>query len=125
MVVHFIRCPIVKAPWAQSVKAFNRTTLSNHDWPVAKNVLAQDVTAMGWNQRWVSDVTYIRTQVGWLYLAGMMDLYSRTIVGWAMDKYMGVCKLPCQVGSSKLKFSKFNCVNDRLTPSPQIGPLTA
>lgn len=75
---------------ARSVKAFKRTTLSNHDLPVAKNVLAQDFTATGPNQRWVSDITYIRTQVGWLYLAVVMDLYSRAIVGWAMDKHMGV-----------------------------------
>lgn len=73
---------------ARSVKAFKKTTLSNHGLPVAENVLAQDFTASGPNQRWVSDITYIRTQAGWLYLAVVMDLYSRAIVGWAMNKHM-------------------------------------
>jgi len=73
---------------ARSVKAFKKTTLSNHGLPVAQNVLAQDFTASKPNQRWVSDITYIRTQAGWLYLAVVMDLYSRAIVGWAMDKHM-------------------------------------
>lgn len=73
---------------ARSVKAFKKTTLSKHDLPVAENMLTQDFTASEPNQRWVSDITYIRTQAGWLYLAVVMDLYSRAIVGWAMDKHM-------------------------------------
>ena len=75
---------------ARSVKAFKKTTLSNHDLPVAENILAQDFTATEPNQRWVSDISYIRTGVGWLYLAVVMDLFSRAIVGWAMDKHMTV-----------------------------------
>lgn len=75
---------------ARAVKVFKRTTLSNHDLPVAENVLKQDFTATAANQRWVSDITYIRTDAGWLYLAVVMDLFSRAIVGWAMDKHMAV-----------------------------------
>jgi len=74
----------------RAVKAFKRTTITDPALPVASNLLAQDFTASAPNQRWVSDITYIRTMQGWLYLAVIMDLYSRAIVGWAMDKHMTV-----------------------------------
>ena len=51
--------------------------------PSAKNLLNQDFQASAPHQRWVSDITYIRTGEGWLYLAAIMDLYSRRIVGWS------------------------------------------
>lgn len=63
------------------------TTNSNHDYPVAPNLLPQK-RAEGPNQIWVVDVTYVRTAEGWLYLAGVMDLYSRRIVGWCMENHM-------------------------------------
>jgi putative transposase len=63
-----------------------QTTDSNHDLPVAPNVLDQQFEADEPGQKWVSDITYVPTQKGWLYLAAIMDLYSRRIVGWAMDK---------------------------------------
>lgn len=50
--------------------------------------LSQDFSASEPNRRWVSDITYLRTEEGWLYLAVVMDLYSRAIVGWAMDRHM-------------------------------------
>jgi putative transposase len=55
---------------------------------VAKNLLQQDFTAEGPNHRWAGDITYINTQQGWLYLAIIMDLYSRRIVGWSMDRWI-------------------------------------
>ncbi len=55
---------------------------------MAPNLLARDFTAERPNEKWVSDITYIPTGEGWLYLAGVMDLHSRKIVGWAMDKQM-------------------------------------
>lgn len=61
------------------------TTDSNHDLPIAPNHLAQTAPPTGRNQKWVGDITYIETQEGWLYLAAVMDLYSRRIVGWAMS----------------------------------------
>jgi transposase InsO family protein len=61
------------------------TTESNHDLPIAPNHLAQRPPPTGPNQKWVGDITYIQTQEGWLYLASVMDLYSRRIVGWAMS----------------------------------------
>lgn len=64
------------------------TTDSDHDQPVAQNLLAQDFTATAPNQRWVTDITYIPTDEGWLYLSAIQDLFSRKIVGWAMDAHM-------------------------------------
>jgi putative transposase len=63
------------------------TTDSNHDQPIAPNRLAQTPAATEPNQLWVADVTYIDTGEGWLYLAGVLDLYSRQIVGWAMSPH--------------------------------------
>ena len=53
---------------------------------MAENLLQQDFKAEGMNQRWSADITYISTQKGWLYLAVVMDLYSRRIVGWSMSR---------------------------------------
>jgi transposase InsO family protein len=63
-----------------------RTTDSNHDEPIAPNRLAVAPTATAPNQIWVGDITYIETQEGWLYVAAILDLYSRKIVGWAMSE---------------------------------------
>jgi transposase InsO family protein len=63
-----------------------QTTDSNHDQPIAPNRLAEAPAATAPNQCWVGDITYIETQEGWLYLAGVLDLYSRQIVGWAMSE---------------------------------------
>lgn len=73
---------------AKTVRRFKATTNSKHRHPVAMNRLAQDFTAARINQRWVSDISYIPTAEGWLYLAVVLDLYSRAIVGWAMDPQM-------------------------------------
>jgi transposase InsO family protein len=64
------------------------TTNSKHSYPVAQNLLDQDFTAEAPNLKWVADISYIPTQEGWLYLAAVMDLYSRRIVGWAMDAHL-------------------------------------
>lgn len=62
------------------------TTQSNHDLPIAPNLLAQAAPPTQPNQIWVGDITYIDTAEGWLYLAAVMDLYSRRIVGWSMSE---------------------------------------
>ena len=62
------------------------TTDRNHDEPIAPNRLAAAPNATAPNQIWVGDITYIETQEGWLYLAAILDLYSRKIVGWAMSE---------------------------------------
>ena len=69
-------------------KKFKRTTDSDHDQPVAPDLIKQDFTALSANQKWVSDMTYVWTDEGWLYLAVIMDLYSRAIVGWSMGNRM-------------------------------------
>jgi len=61
-----------------------KTTDSNHALPVARNLLARDFTATAPDKKWVSDVTYIPTERGWLFLAVLLDLFSRKVVGWAV-----------------------------------------
>jgi len=63
-----------------------QTTDSNHDEPIAPNRLAEAPRATAPNQLWVADITYIETKEGWLYLAAILGLYSRKIVGWAMSE---------------------------------------
>lgn len=64
-------------------KKYRRTTDSKHNFPVAENLLERNFTANAANTVWCSDITYLWTMEGWLYLAVVMDLYSRKIVGWA------------------------------------------
>jgi len=71
---------------AKTKRRFKATTDSAHQHPVAPNVLNRDFSATAPNQKWVGDITYIPTKEGWLYLAVVIDLYSRTVVGWAMSK---------------------------------------
>ena len=61
-----------------------KTTDSNHRMPVAPNLLARDFEREKPNDVWVADITYVRTDEGWLYLAAVMDLFSRRIVGWSV-----------------------------------------
>ena len=64
------------------------TTDSRHGLPIAPNLVARDFTAPAPNRVWLADITYIPTAEGWLYLAAVMDLFSRKIVGWAMRDHM-------------------------------------
>lgn len=67
-----------------------RTTNSKHDHPIAPDLLQRNFSATAPNRAWVSDITYIGTEEGWLYLAVIMDLFSRRIVGWSMGSTMEV-----------------------------------
>jgi len=69
-------------------RRYPRTTQSAPGNPVAPNLLAQDFTAEQPNQKWVADITYVDTAEGWLYLAPVLDLFSRKVVGWAMDNHL-------------------------------------
>jgi len=73
---------------ARAAKKFKATTNSKHHLPVAPNLLQQDFTATRPNQKYVGDITYLWTEEGWLYLAVVIDLYSRRVVGWAMSERM-------------------------------------
>jgi putative transposase len=64
-------------------RRFRATTMSGHDFPVQANLLDRNFTAPAPNQVWLGDITYIATEEGWLYLAALLDLYSRKIVGWS------------------------------------------
>ncbi len=66
-------------------RKFKATTNSNHKLPISPNHLMQDFRAYEPNQIWASDITYIWTAEGWLYLAAILDLFSRRIVGWGMS----------------------------------------
>ena len=69
-------------------RKFAVTTDSSHTLKIAENLLGRDFTANSPNQKWAADITYIPTKMGWLYLAVVMDLFSRRIVGWAMSEHI-------------------------------------
>jgi putative transposase len=71
---------------AKSHRKFRVTTTdSNHDHPIAPNLVNREFQASGKNQTWVTDITYVPTGEGWLYLAAVEDLFTREIVGWSMS----------------------------------------
>jgi putative transposase len=70
---------------ARKKRNFRKTTDSNHASPIAPNVVARDFAPEAPNRVWAGDVTYIATGEGWAYLAVLLDLYSRRVVGWAMS----------------------------------------
>jgi putative transposase len=70
----------------QRRRRYKSTTDSKHPLPVNDNVLNREFSADRPNEAWVSDITYVETHEGWLYLAAFIDLYSRKVVGWSMSK---------------------------------------
>jgi transposase InsO family protein len=70
---------------AKTKKTFKVTTNSDHDYPIAPNLLKQDFWTDAANRIWVGDITYIRTWQGWLYLTVILDLFNRKVVGWSMS----------------------------------------
>jgi len=87
-----------------------RTTDSNHDQPIAPNRLAELPAPTAANQIWLGDITYIRTGEGWLYLAGVMDRYSRRIVGWAMDQNI----------DTRLVLAAWEMAQNQRQPAPEL-----
>jgi len=69
-------------------RKFRVTTNSAHSFPIAENLLQRQFDVSGPGQCWVSDITYIPTREGWLYLAATLDLFHRKVVGWAMDRWI-------------------------------------
>lgn len=73
---------------AKAGRKFKATTNSNHNLPVSPNLLEQDFTCTKLNEKWAGDITYLWTDEGWLYLAVVLDLFSRKVIGWSMNKRM-------------------------------------
>lgn len=73
---------------ARGKRKFKATTDSNHSLPVAPNLLARDFSPAAPNAAWTSDITYVATDEGWLYLAVILDLFNREVVGWSMKPHM-------------------------------------
>ena len=69
-------------------RKFRNTTDSNHKQAIAPNLLGRDFVALAPNEKYVGDITYIHTQEGWLYLAVVIDLFSRQVIGWSMKGHM-------------------------------------
>ena len=88
---------------AKAAKKYKATTNSNHTLPVAENLLQQNFTAERPNQAWVGDITFIGTDEGWLYLAVVMDLFSRRVVGWSMGE-----RMPASLVCDALRMALFN-----------------
>jgi transposase InsO family protein len=89
---HMMKAAMLIPVWKRK---FVRTTNSQHAGRIAPNLLQQDFNIKAPNRVWVADITYIRTESGWSYLAAVLDLYSRKIVGWAMASHMRA-SLVCQ-----------------------------
>jgi len=70
---------------ARRKRKFIPTTDSRHSLPVCENILNREFYAEGPGQKWVSDITYLRTATGWIYLTAVIDLFDRTVIGWALS----------------------------------------
>jgi putative transposase len=75
---------------AKTITMWHTTTQSQHRFPVAENTLDRTFTVAAANQVWAGDITYVWTLEGWLYLAVLLDLYSRRVIGWAMSQRLTV-----------------------------------
>ncbi|MFB4895413.1 IS3 family transposase [Enterobacter hormaechei subsp. hoffmannii] len=79
---------------AKATRKFSPVRYREHGLPVSENLLKQDFYASGPNQKWAGDITYLRTDEGWLYLAVVIDLWSRAVIGWSMSSRM-TAQLAC------------------------------
>ncbi|AWS98842.1 MULTISPECIES: IS3-like element IS3 family transposase [Enterobacteriaceae] len=79
---------------AKASRKFSPVSYRAHGLPVSENLLEQDFYASGQNQKWAGDITYLRTDEGWLYLAVVIDLWSRAVIGWSMSPRM-TAQLAC------------------------------
>ena len=79
---------------AKASRRFSAVSYREHGLPVSENLLKQDFYASGPNQKWAGDITYLRTDEGWLYLAVVIDLWSRAVIGWSMSPRM-TAQLAC------------------------------
>jgi len=70
--------------YARKPKKYVKTTDTDHDLPVAANILGRDFSAAFPGEKWVSDITYLRTEIGWIYLTVIIDLWDRKVIGWSI-----------------------------------------
>ena len=101
---------------AEAKRKFKVTTNSAHEQPVAPNILSREFEATAPNQKWAGDITYIWTGEGWLYLAAIIDLFSRMVVGWSMMPRMTadlVCYALRMAIANRLPFEKPLMHSDR------------
>lgn len=96
--------------WVKTTKRFRVTTNSDHKRPVAPNLVKRNFSAEAPDRLWTGDITYIWTAEGWLYLAVILDVFSRRIVGWSMDKRM----------TDKLVVTAFKNALVRRRPAPGL-----
>lgn len=89
---------------AKAARKFKTTTDSAHQLPVAPNLLEQNFDATGPNQKWVGDITYLMTSEGRLYLAVIIDLYSRAVIGRSMSN-----RMTAQLACDALTMALFRC----------------
>jgi len=97
-------------------KRFKVTTGPEHTRPAYSNILRRDFNATGIDQKWCSDITHVPTSQGWLYLAVVLDLYSRAVIGWAMGSKINT-QLVCDallMALSKRRFPKGTIVHSDL-----------
>jgi transposase InsO family protein len=82
---------------ARTRRRYRKTTDSKHNFPIAPNLLERDFTAQGPDESWVGDITFLWTRQGWLYLAVLLDVFSRRVVGWAtsqsVDRHLALSAL--------------------------------
>ncbi len=79
---------------AKATRRFSPVSYREHGLPVSENLLKQDFYASGPNEKWAGDITYLRTDEGWLYLAVVIDLWSRAVIGWSLSPRM-TAQLAC------------------------------
>ena len=73
---------------ARARRRFRATTYSKHDLPISPDLLEQDFSAAAPNEKWVQDITYLWSEEGWSYLAVVIELYSRRVIGWSLERTM-------------------------------------
>jgi putative transposase len=100
---------------ARRKRRFQVTTDSQHVLPIADNILNRKFTATEPDQAWVADITYIDTHQGWLYLAVVVDLFSRKVVGWSMADHNGDRPCPHSISKAQAK-----ALGDFLRVSPTL-----
>jgi putative transposase len=95
---------------AKRKRRYRTTTESRHRLPIAPNLLDRNFSATAANQKWVSDITFVPTHEGWLYISAIMDLFSRQVVGWAMESYL----------NKELAIKALRMALDRRRPPPGL-----